>query len=101
MIRIFNLLAFDDGWSYGQSFAVCRAVASAVASAVGFLRNDSNRSVQVVKVLGSGAIDVEPPVADEDLLVEYGSVRAQERKLAAVMANMEHLNNQRQPPITW
>ena len=61
---------------------------------VGFgclFRDDADLSVQVEEILGGGAVDVEPPVAHEDLLLEQGAVGAQERRLVLVVANVEHL----------
>ena len=42
------------------------------------LRGRGDLLVEVVVVLGEGAVNVEPPVADEVLLVEDGSVGAEE-----------------------
>ena len=52
--------------------------------------------VQAVEVLGGGAVHVEPPVADEVLLLEQGAVGAEERELgetgvAVVGADVERL----------
>ena len=52
--------------------------------------------VQPVEVLGGGAVHVEPPVADEVLLLEQGAVGAEERELgetgvAVVGADVERL----------
>ena len=53
--------------------------------------HDTDGGVQSVRVLGGGAVDVEPPVAHEDLLVENGAVGAQERRLEAAVAHVEDL----------
>ena len=41
----------------------------------------SNLIVQEIKVFRGGAIDIEPPVADKVLLIEEGSVGAEEGEL--------------------
>ena len=62
---------------------------------VGFgrlFRGDADLRVQVEEILGGGAVDVEPPVAHEDFLLEQSAVGAQERRLVLVVANVEHLS---------
>ena len=49
------------------------------------LRGRGDLLVEVVVVLGEGAVNVEPPVADEVLLVEEGSVGAEEAVLDEVV----------------
>lgn len=71
------------------------AIAIATSSNVGLLLCP-DLVVAAIESLSRGAVKVEPPVADEVLLVEYGAVGAQERVLGQATftigrADVEHL----------
>ena len=68
-----------DNWcrgSSGSSISRLSTVGSVVAA--GGLTFGGNLLVQGVETLGFGAVEVEPPIADEVVLVEDGSVGAEE-----------------------
>ena len=48
--------------------------------------------VECVQCRRSGAVDIEPPVADEEALIEERAVGAQEGRLALLQTHVEHLN---------
>lgn len=57
-------------------------------------RRDANQVVEIVIVFRRCAIDIVPPAADEDALVEDGAVRAEERECLVQGANVVNLCRQ-------
>lgn len=54
-------------------------------------RRDANQVVEIVIVCRRCAIDIVPPVANEDALVENGAVRTEEREFLSQSANVVNL----------
>ena len=79
--------------SLGSSFVT--SITTGTSRGVGFSLG-SNLIIEAVELLGQGAVNIEPPVADKVLLVEQGAVGAEEAVLgeaaiAVTAADMEGL----------
>lgn len=77
------------------SISITITIAITVAIAITSIGIDSNEFVDGVEVLSGGTVEVEPPVAHQVLLVEDGTVGAEEGVLlapeGAVLADVEDL----------